>query len=948
MLKFQQTVILGLGPSGKRFLEFFKQRIGASYGELPAIMLLALDMPAPDQNVAGGAAEAVNEILSPTELIELTIDDVIDSPQDVKVRYPWLPDQVANKEEEWVTTRAAARVALHLNFRTIQEFLEFHLGQLGTVAVRDRMAEAGFDLSADRNEANLIVVGALGEPTGSGLLLDTTYMLHHLFSRIGMQVASTGLLFMPPLNPTDEQAEAVAYATLKELDEIIDQQHYTTHLKGIRELNIAPFNYGCYLIDSRNERMLSLQNHDEVLRLSAEWLFGIIISSLKGEIDNFVADQGATARNQGRVACYSSLGLASIVLPVNALIEYSANRLGGDLIMQSILASELYEQVRAQLSDFLTLNSLGHKELREKLAIGNEGPIQKDKTIERPISGMMGAPFEQLENIFRQAIEGISATMPKLDRTVEANTRSKFSEFSEGLSKEIRSILRANPKGGLSLSFQFVTRLLVHFDNSSKALDRREEVVKAKNHAQSARLNVAGSALKKAVSGVPKLSTVFIAGLAGGLAPLLLMTFWLVQTSSDLGWFLTAFLILLVWAFFLGGAFYAYQSAINCVTEARDKCINELHSRFQTEVSLLLIRRARLLYPDMMDEVSKESARLQSLQSKIQSLATTFKNSLDEQSMCGEVGFAMQRSVLTEDIIDELYEAELGKGEARLAPMLQEMGMLDTWLDKKAEELEKGILTYGRKVFIGMNNLRVEDLLQKQIPGPQQAERKVRELQDLAAPLWQINNASLGQYSTSLSQTYVVLDRENSVFQGYFVALNPTAHFQTQGDPHNLIVTTIRNGIPLFALNRIDQFRENYLDYVRSGELPLHIEDDLSLAPDLILPEAGETRPLDTASAFAVGRALEFLKPSETGCWTVYTPAGKVLKTLANEKINSAVLLGVDDRLLSALSKDIEEKISELGGQQVNALLQDYLSTADITSWERSGIEKYITLQLQR
>ncbi|MCL5997276.1 MAG: tubulin-like doman-containing protein, partial [Chloroflexi bacterium] len=186
-----QTLVVGLGRPGRVSLEHLKRRIEQTYGELPAVKLLALD-------VSGGAALNGDTNLGPTELLELPLDAGV---------------SVGDTKSAFSMTRVDARLAWHANLDMLYPFLVAQLNEIGSVAAWEAMEAKGFVVTAERNEATLIVLAGLGDMVGGGLLVDVTYLAEHLFRNAGLQSASSAILFMPPLSQPDPAAEARAYAT---------------------------------------------------------------------------------------------------------------------------------------------------------------------------------------------------------------------------------------------------------------------------------------------------------------------------------------------------------------------------------------------------------------------------------------------------------------------------------------------------------------------------------------------------------------------------------------------------------------------------------------------------------------------------------------------------------------------------------------------------------------
>jgi len=106
-------------------------------------------------------------------------------------------------------------------------------------------------IAGDRPAASLYVIAAPGEISGSAVMLDSAYLIHSIFSHTGAQVYSTAILLMPPIAPRDPNSEALAYASLKELNHSIEKHTFTLHLpRQDKTFDFPAFNNGIFLVET--------------------------------------------------------------------------------------------------------------------------------------------------------------------------------------------------------------------------------------------------------------------------------------------------------------------------------------------------------------------------------------------------------------------------------------------------------------------------------------------------------------------------------------------------------------------------------------------------------------------------------------------------------------------------------------------------------------------------
>lgn len=957
MVKLQQTYIVGVGRLGEEALEHFKRRAEAAYGELPAIKLLAIDVPA-----VSSADEPALEptapraaALGPTECVSLPLNL---NPAHAQRALPWLQPDVIARGEAWTRTRSAARAAWHLNLQALYPFLAAHLNEMGSVSARDSMAAKGFDVSTDRTEAALILIGDISDLAGSALLLDVAYVFHHLFHTTGLQIASTALLLLPSLTRSDPVAEARAYATLKEIN-----AHMGDRINGRRpyrcaygppeapflviESDAPVFNRGCYLIDTRNEKTLTLKDEHEAARLVGEWLLRTLLTPLKARIDDFAVSQGAIPWAQGQLAAYNSLGFAAYTLPIDNLTTWSACRLGEAVLSEQLLKPEMFASVSDRLNTLMTATHLRPDDLMsDVLRHDRDGkPIRLQSDL---IARLKTLPRDQIAASVQSAINIINReTLPSLRRQIEANARRVAQDVEEAIDQEVTTILRARPVGGVSLATQLVGRVRDDAGRFLQSLARREAALLARNQQQISFLARQGPLLKNAIAGIPSAPVTAIGIVAGFLAPLVLASSWLWQVLQFGSPALRLGVIAGAWIVAFAGALYALWQATFGVERIRDQYVTYLQTRFETELSLMLAQAARTLYADVASVAERKLSQLEHFSGMLHQLARAYRRRAEQTPLTGNIDFSLQRSVLSEASVEALYQRYAGQNdsEAHAYALVEKAGALDRWLEWRNEEVDLAILEYGASVFAPMRELRVEALAREQ----PDLDRAARELNDRAAPLCAFNVYHAGQAPVSSAQTFVGLESaDQSELRELFERINPTAIFESTGDRFAITVTSARRGMPLFGLLRLSDFRRNYFDALRRRVEPLHLDDEMALTPDLnAMSTAGPgCAQTDPGSVFAIGMAFGLIA-RDGGPDSVYIARddnGNEIARLASERLESAVLLGADDKLLSRLDGFIQERLASKSAGELARDLTSHLQRADVSAWERRRVEEHIAM----
>lgn len=930
MFQVQQTVVVGLGQAGRIALTHLKQRVQQVYRELPGLMLLALDVHYENQE---GEQKVQEDALDSIEVVKLPLDSKAPL-SELAPFFQWLPPQLSD-EVDWRSTRTSARMALHLNIRDLEEFLELRLGRLATVEVHDAMAAQGFELADERNEASVVIVAALDDPV-TGVLLDVVYLLRHVFQRAGMGMATTGLLFLPSAASPDADAEALAYAALKEINAYMEGRPYISEFGQIPyEFNEPPFNRGCYLLDTRNERNVAL-HQEEVYTLAGEWLMPILLSPLRGWVEDFVS-LGAREDLSGRIAAYSSFGLTTYLLPLEELVDWCADRLVQELLDGYLLQPESFRHVAGQLTDFQAKTSLRPEDLVASLSRDEKGqPLQFP---EERLSYLQIQPLSQLTAETQQVLHFIGTDfLPRVNDQILRNAHTYLQETDLAIRQEVDEILETRSTGGLSLATQFVSVLSNELARYVERLRRRQVAYQARNQRLVAELSRLGPSLEKAEESIPSYLLIVVTLLAGLLGPLVLIIRWLWRVPD---WTIRVLGLVSVLLVSLGGIAYTIWHTRNGVMEKRDQYLSRLRDRFREEVNLKIAQASESIYSGLIERLSNLREELHEYAEGLHGLSRAAKINLDPDRLCGEMAFSLQWSVLTPEIMDSLYEHQLGPGgaAARLSALVQETGTLAHWRRRPIEEIGTKLRQFGRSVFAGLDEFSAEDLLRQQTQG---VDRQVREMLDKSAPLWTYDRFLLGQLATTPTRTLVgTADSAASPFKPAFEKVVPTdLHVEEIRDRCSLLVTQIRRGLPLFALRRFPEYRRQYYRALRSRVAPLHPSETLSLVQDPERWPYDDVPQENLATTFALACAFDLITRQGDEVYSLCLPSRPPLN-LSADRTEAAMLLGEDVAVWAMTIREIEERIAQHGTQETVVLLDRQLREPYLRPWECTALQEY-------
>jgi hypothetical protein len=175
------------------------------------------------------------------------------------------------------------------------------------------------------------------------------------------------------------------------------------------------------------------------------------------------------------------------------------------------------------------------------------------------------------------------------------------------------------------------------------------------------------------------------------------------------------------------------------------------------------------------------------------------------------------------------------------------------------------------------------------------------------------------------------------------------------GDPHAIVVMSVRHGLPLNSLGNATRYKANYERYFQDKQLHtrrehMNVPDLFPLAKDAVEPQM----------AVALGCVL--LRPGastplieqqpETGLVYRYEPQGRapVDVKLGKDKIGACIVLQQNPDDLVRLSQQIDQAVIQLaratpdGNQVVIKQLEDYIRANErqLEEWELSMVSQYV------
>lgn len=278
------------------------------------------------------------------------------------------------------------------------------------------------------------------------------------------------------------------------------------------------------------------------------------------------------------------------------------------------------------------------------------------------------------------------------------------------------------------------------------------------------------------------------------------------------------------------------------------------------------------------------------------------------------------------------------------------------WADERTADVRKMILEYcGEQTIV--KQVLDSDIEQEMMKLPEGTRLKiVKELDDMAVPLWQYSAADVRGTNPEMLYTFGVPDQEKTFLRDDTVlgqlkgSVNKPTHVSTN-DPNRIIFFKSEVAIPAFAISRIQRFKEAYLE----DNAPFNFHSDRlfeTLMLDVYPEDVGDTQgrvywsvalaPPDLGFGFIRREATYFRMRSEATGKAVddYMVMLEQGRTAAMKKFLSK------PEWISELKKAVEDRVRQLGNAAVIANLKTYRERL-LTEARKAGDEMRKQLELE-
>lgn len=362
----QRSLIIGIGGSGAEVLAGNRRRVIEKFGSMenvPMVRYLYLDTdPTWWQGQRSRVEKSVR--LSEQEVVDIQIQGVDELYEGIRQggfpHFGWFDIQklggLKSVGSGAGTVRQMARLAFWYNYSAIRESIERQLKELRNDSVATYM-RTRHGLQLDDGVSVYIVAGLAGG-TGSGLWLDTAYLVRKVLRDMGIvgdnQIVGYGILPQAFKHLDGTNSMANGYAALKELnyfsyiyspnnplaqvfgEPVWDADYQGDAVNRVTFKGAPPFEY-CYLIDARNANV-DLERKDIYHMVDCS-----IFHEFSGSFASYKRSRRINVKNQllqndrtDCPICFMSFGQASAHVPMDSVKQVLAHQLALQAVQQWI------------------------------------------------------------------------------------------------------------------------------------------------------------------------------------------------------------------------------------------------------------------------------------------------------------------------------------------------------------------------------------------------------------------------------------------------------------------------------------------------------------------------------------------------------------------------------------------------------------------------------------
>lgn len=332
MAKLRRTLLMGLGGTGVKAILNAKKMFYENYGQIPPMIgFIGVDTDKPGLSSSFVTASDGTKIsLNNSEQLCISVENPTQIYQNGKSKhlYDWMPEQ----NVQGLTAlsigagqmRSNGRFAITVNENNVKQFIEHKITEINNASIIDNTQ---YDLLGTETEVHIVF--SLGGGTGSGIFLNTAYLIRRLFPKIKI----SGYAVLSDVFRTMVTGAMSARVKPNGKGAIIDLDylaHLTPDSEPVKiqwfhtqdEVNERAFD-ALYFIDNKNENNDMFDHVDPLCQMislavvTSVGELGVALDSVSDNVSKLIADGTMDIKN--KKAWVAGFGCAEIIFDGNRL-----------------------------------------------------------------------------------------------------------------------------------------------------------------------------------------------------------------------------------------------------------------------------------------------------------------------------------------------------------------------------------------------------------------------------------------------------------------------------------------------------------------------------------------------------------------------------------------------------------------------------------------------------
>jgi hypothetical protein len=781
---FRPTVVIGLGGTGNGAILKLKRRFINAYGSVPPIIrFLSIDTTenvehtehADDGRVVTldpGIERHDISIANPASYVNGTYD-YIDT---------WWP---SNIPVQAITAgagqvRARGRLALFARSRNIITAINRAIDGVRQIKNQKLAYREEFRVS-DRGGVEVYIVSSLAGGTGSGMFLDIAFIARSFVDALSN---ITGVFIMPGgfrRFPGTALVKPNAYAALKEIERFSNlaaRDSFSIDY-GIHKLEVTrpPFDLS-YLIDNVNQAGRIVTSLHDILEAVATGIYVLINSQIGIDADNIVDNLkthlSVSGTIRGRSANYCSFGVASLALPVKeyeTMKVHDARKLLSDDLLNGVISdSELETDVVRFISD----NRLHEDDADDLIDALREYEGSGSLRFSMP-PGKIKYDRTAAATLKQLRDTYVSKAERLITQGIEANYKRILANSLRAIDQWWEQVI--NCTNGLIYAQRFAEKLNAKLEwyqsmMKNEAKEENERLKSLNFEACEEQIKQAGNAFFNRANRVRAACENYKG-----------------TVDRQLDIFLQAARRQMAAELYNALRTHLEQSVI----------VRSARIRVNLELTLKAFER---LYLDVTTDRGSESAF---------EYVVSFSPEHNRPTLNGEDFFQWYRL---------------------------RYGTVSSWADVRNENVQHQIMEYVSERYRPLADQSIDEILRAN--GPENISHDLNQLNNLAVPLWRYDEDKIGIWNEVNEFYYYGVENANSTvltdaeIQAKVPRGTTAPGLASTGDPKRITLFKIKIGVPLFALQDMQEMERAYKDPDRT--VSTHVHRAWESFPDLIPP----------------------------------------------------------------------------------------------------------------